>query len=904
MLTAIVAYRGNEREFLEVVNLFFKKNQLTTTPGKIEYFPQLIVLDQTGEMLRSNEVSELLRNYENSFVYVDASVVNFAKASNAAIEKALGEYILFFNVGDVFSMSALKIMVEFFDGNKERFDFLFPNVVCYSRDLKKYTPHFPAAATATINVLNQPLLTPVVFSGVLIKKEVFKDHSFDEELSHDYGISLIYRLLKINPSFALVKGANFRTEYSLESDNSSSIYALDRDWYWRSVQGFLLPLINSYLINDEKVPEYIQYLALYQLKWRFRFNANNATKRVVDDDVGAFFKQCAGILSHVENGVLLNKSRTFSLPLSLKDVFLRLKCHHKDPEVGYRPRYVSYWGDAYLEHEGNFVFNIENIKLLLEVLDFENDNLIIEGSLENFADFSKCTLLVFFDGVSLEVDETYRYAHTKFFGKSVSKRYTFRVKIPKTKLSEFLKVISFEIDVGGHRVKPIIITKRYTSRLSSKFRGSYWISNGYLIRFSNNMKSIKINKASLFNSIKAECQHLRGMLSAGSGSVEMLKLRCAYWLAYPFFKNKNIWLTYDKLYKAGDCGEYFYKYALTRNGGVIPAYLINSDAEDFSRLRKEGYKPLVRGTLKQRLYFLYAKIVLTTHTGVHNFNSFTDQNIHFLQNLLRFDVACIQHGLSVQHLAFDCNRLHNNIKRYYCASKYEVENLSHPIYGYEDKSALRLTGIPRYDGLKNKDKKQIVIAPTWRNYIAMPPVMGSARPYNPNFKDTDYFKIYNKLISDELFVNTAKRFGYKIIYLLHPITSVQVNDYKVIDGVEVVSALDVNYEKVLTESSLMVTDYSGVQFDFAYMRKPVVYYHPEELPPHYKEGGFFYDTMGFGEVCTRHSDLVSVICKYLHEECAAKQSYVDRQNDFFAHNDLNSCERIYDDMLEYQQGRR
>ena len=65
----------------------------------------------------------------------------------------------------------------------------------------------------------------------------------------------------------------------------------------------------------------------------------------------------------------------------------------------------------------------------------------------------------------------------------------------------------------------------------------------------------------------------------------------------------------------------------------------------------------------------------------------------------------------------------NNNKRYYCASPSEIENLSKPEYDYPLQT-LRLTGIPRYDGLVNRDQKQILITPTWRAYIAMPAVMG------------------------------------------------------------------------------------------------------------------------------------------------------------------------------------
>ena len=183
----------------------------------------------------------------------------------------------------------------------------------------------------------------------------------------------------------------------------------------------------------------------------------------------------------------------------------------------------------------------------------------------------------------------------------------------------------------------------------------------------------------------------------------------------------------------------------------------------------------------------------------------------------------------------------------------------------------------------------------------MPAIMGQARPYNTNFKKTDYFKIYNNLIHDQKLIETAKRTGYKLVYLLHPIISAQLKDYGEVDNVELIQATTVNYEKILTESSLMLTDYSGVQFDFAYMRKPVVYYHPPKLPPHYVEGGFFYDTQGFGEICTEHQELVDTLCAYMESGCALKPFYRDRQDDFFAFSDHENCKRIFEDAYAWQK---
>ena len=102
----------------------------------------------------------------------------------------------------------------------------------------------------------------------------------------------------------------------------------------------------------------------------------------------------------------------------------------------------------------------------------------------------------------------------------------------------------------------------------------------------------------------------------------------------------------------------------------------------------------------------------------------------------------------------------------------------------------------------------------------------------------------------------------------------------------------------------MVTDYSGVQFDFAYMRKPVVYFHPPTLPPHFSDGGFSYEEQGFGEICQSVDELAEELCNYLESGCALKEAYRVREDAFFAFGDHENCRRIFEDALEYQRTHR
>ena len=60
------------------------------------------------------------------------------------------------------------------------------------------------------------------------------------------------------------------------------------------------------------------------------------------------------------------------------------------------------------------------------------------------------------------------------------------------------------------------------------------------------------------------------------------------------------------------------------------------------------------------------------------------------------------------------------------------------------------------------------------------------------------------------------------------------------------------------------------------MKKPLVYFHPSQLPAHYDDGGFFYDTMGFGEICTESDQLVDLLCEYMENGCKMKPKYVER----------------------------
>lgn len=901
MLTFILPFLGDIEDVNTTLSCIY--NPSSETEEKISTI--ITTLKQHSKAEDTVSLNSAISSYAHDIHIINTLSDTVYESYHYALQTVSTDYVIFALPGDKFDIQSISSAIAYSNSNTSNFDVIsFKTRYISAVTNTTLSPTKALASFQVESLENKPELVPTNVYGLMLRTASVRKYDWHLNLIYDAGTELIYQILNEQPYIVSSSNLIYYSAFVPESQKELFQEKMEYNWYFQSFREFLLPTLELYQNKHNRIPLFLQYAVLYHMKWRFLNNLNNGNKHVIDGSVDDFFDLASHVLDYIQTDVIYNKSKDsrFTLSYTLKLAFLHLKYGN---QLNEKATIIYNQDSAFICIENILIQNLSKQKIYIDLIDFINNEIIIEASTDTFVGFDDISFIATFANEEIPIEETYRYAHTKFFGYSTHKRYTFRVKIP-IYLVDANRSATFRVSMKykSSLMPMTFVSTTYNGRVSSSVYRAYWFfGKKYLAYYTNKRKSLCIRATTIKGHIKKELYLLRTLLSQ-KNTWNPLAIRLMYWLTYPFMKKKTIWLTYDKLYKGGDCGEYLYRYMLSRNDGITPAYVLNGDCADYDRLKKEGLHPLKYGSLKHKLYYLYSSVVFTTHGGVHSFNAFDNQEVRYIQDLLHHDVACIQHGLTVQQLAFNSNRLFNNMKRYYCASKYEVQNLSHPVYGYEDKSVLKLTGIPRYDGLVNNDQKQILITPTWRNYIAMPAsAKNNAKPYNPDFIHTDYFKIYNELLQDEKLLSVAKETGYKLIYLLHPVISAQINDYPKREGVEIVPALDINYEKILTESSLMITDYSGVQFDFAYMRKPIVYYHPPKLPPHYEEGGFFYDTMGFGEICETHENLVETICDYMRNNCEVKSYYREREDDFFAYNDLNSCQRIYDDMLELQRSK-
>ena len=101
------------------------------------------------------------------------------------------------------------------------------------------------------------------------------------------------------------------------------------------------------------------------------------------------------------------------------------------------------------------------------------------------------------------------------------------------------------------------------------------------------------------------------------------------------------------------------------------------------------------------------------------------------------------------------------------------------------------------------------------------------------------------------------------------------------------------YQDLFNNSSLLITDYSSVSFDFSYIKKPIIYYQYAN-DYNFNERYFDYETMGFGEIVKLEDDLINLIKEYLENNCEMKEKYFSRVVDFYKFLDRNNSKRVYD----------
>lgn len=363
-------------------------------------------------------------------------------------------------------------------------------------------------------------------------------------------------------------------------------------------------------------------------------------------------------------------------------------------------------------------------------------------------------------------------------------------------------------------------------------------------------------------------------------------------------KHPHIWLICERKTDARDNGYWFFKYMVQNHPEQEVVYAISSESVDYQKVASIG-KVIEFGSLTHWIYYFAAeKNISSQKEGKPN------AAVCFLLEVylgLRNNRVYLKHGIvkdDMKWLYYDVSK----INLICCAAKRECEFIQEH-FGYS-KDSVQLVGLCRFDNLMtpHEVKKQILVLPTWREWLGR--VSRDTKKYESSEKmhETEYFRTWIGFMKNEELYKLLKEYGYKLVFYPHPSMQqyIELFDIGKNDFITIASKEKYDIQQLLMESALLITDYSSIYFDFAYMKKPLLYYqfdYEKYRKGQYQEGYFSYDKDAFGPVVKTQEDLIKCLQKQLSKDCKMEKEFVNRVDEFFTYRDKDNCKRTYTSIM-------
>ena len=362
---------------------------------------------------------------------------------------------------------------------------------------------------------------------------------------------------------------------------------------------------------------------------------------------------------------------------------------------------------------------------------------------------------------------------------------------------------------------------------------------------------------------------------------------------------KGAWLLMDRDVQADDNAEHLYRHLMQKHPEISAYFVLRRNSHDWQRLKKEGFKLLAFGSTNHKLAFLKCRVLASSHIDGYIVNFLPRK---WFGDITSHKFVFLQHGVTEGDISTWINQKHLDCMITAGAPEWKSIVLDKSRYRFS-KQEVHLTGFPRFDALIDKKidcPKTILIMPTWRKYV-VGEVKGKTnwRTHRDGFERTQYAQTWQHLLNNATLHELAFRYGYRIVFFPHANITPYLEKFRLAPVIEVFTHRDGSIQQAFASATVLVTDYSSVAFDVAYMRRAVLYYQFDKDEFYsgehlYSQGYFDHSRDGFGPCCVSEEQLLDQLTMTLQNGGIPEPKYCERMERFFPHRDNKNSERVFD----------
>ena len=367
------------------------------------------------------------------------------------------------------------------------------------------------------------------------------------------------------------------------------------------------------------------------------------------------------------------------------------------------------------------------------------------------------------------------------------------------------------------------------------------------------------------------------------------------------------WLLIDRIHDADDNGERLFEHLRRERPDINAWFVLERDSPDWRRLQDAGETRLLAfGSFAWRMAMLNCAWLLSSHA---------DMPIYRPPQLARTGPATwrfgfLQHGVIKDDLSRWLNQRELDLFVVSTEAEYDSVAGDGNAYRFSDREVVN-TGLPRFDRLLAKgravpepERNLVIIAPTWRSWLTLPLARGSQRrALDAAFWDSDYIRSWTDLLRSPAIAAALAARGWRLGFMPHPNLQGILGQLDLPGHVEPLAFAGTDVQDLYARCALLVTDYSSVVFNTAYLDRPAVYFQFDRDRmlggAHVGRQGYFdYERDGFGPVATDPDAAVKAITAAIRHGASPTPEYQRRIDATFPVRDGGACARVVEAIEE------
>ena len=384
--------------------------------------------------------------------------------------------------------------------------------------------------------------------------------------------------------------------------------------------------------------------------------------------------------------------------------------------------------------------------------------------------------------------------------------------------------------------------------------------------------------------------------------------RLIRWLAASSLARRRFggaWVLMDRVHDAGDSGEILFRHLRTSEPTVSAWFVIEAGTADYRRLRSEfGGRVVAHGSTSWKLLMANCAHLISSHTDEPIVRPPALRRV----GKPRWRFTFLQHGVIKDDISGWLNA--KPIDLFITSTPQEQASIAgdRNRYVFTTKE-VKLTGIPRFDrllevaGRIDEARRDIVlVAPTWRQWLFPPlPADTQRRELDPAALESEFVRCWRSLLGSPELEALCRAEGLTLGFLAHPNLQPAVPLLRLPPHVRPLTFHDGDVQEHFARAAMMVTDYSSMAFNAAYLNRPVVYFQFDRDRvlggEHVGRRGYFdYESDGFGPVATSVDAAVRAMTETLRAGRRPAPEFQARIDAAFPLRDGKCSERVTEEI--------